>query len=494
VVMRVAQHPGIARRVPVRSRRRTTVQIQMRMLGAAVAAADTLVICVSVCVAWTLRSGLGFTDKVLAPPHLWIGGAAAVIGLWLALLAAGGAYSPRIFGGGPEEFKIVVMSTVLTAGTVGFAFYLSDSSVSRGFVVLTFCIGVSLLVGERFAVRMVVQSVRRRGHLLHRVIAVGGPNAINELVNILYRERYVGYQVVGACVPKNNTTMGRYVSVPVLGAPDDARAVCSSVGADTVLITGGSFSSSDDLRRVGWQLEGSSIDLVVIPSLAEVAGPRIHLRPVAGLPLMHVEPPQADAAGRWSKRLFDIVGALIALVLFAPIMAALALAIKIQDGGPILFRQARVGRNGSTFRCLKLRSMSVDAESRLTEIQHLNESGAVLFKVRGDPRITGVGRFIRRYSFDELPQLLNVLRGTMSLVGPRPPLPTEVEAYDDDVRRRLLVRPGMTGLWQVSGRSQLSWRESIRLDLYYVDNWSMVGDLVILAKTLQAVLSTRGSY
>ena len=473
---------------------RTPVQIHMRRLVAVVVAADLLVICLSVVMAWHLRTQFGFGATRSDVHHIWLVETVVIVGLWMGLLAARGGYSPRIFGGGPEEFKIVMMACALTAGAVGLTCYVLDSSLSRGFVVLTFPLGVSLLVAERYALRTLVQALRRRGHLLHRVVAVGGANAVNELVNILYRERYVGYQIVGACVPKASTSKEWYVSVPVLGTPDDARSACRRVGADTVLITGGSFASSVDLRRVGWQLEGSYIDLVVIPSLAEVAGPRIHLRPVAGLPLMHVEPPQADAAGRWSKRLFDVVGASVALCLFAPVMAVLAVVIKIQDGGPILFRQSRVGRAGSLFSCLKLRSMCVDAEARLPELQHLNLSDAVLFKVRKDPRITTVGRFMRRYSLDELPQLVNVLRGTMSLVGPRPPLPGEVEVYDDDVRRRLLVRPGMTGLWQVSGRSQLSWRESIRLDLYYVDNWSMIGDLVILAKTLRAVLTSEGSF
>ena len=245
---------------------------------------------------------------------------------------------------------------------------------------------------------------------------------------------------------------------------------------------------------MGWQLERSDISLIVVPSLAEVAGPRIHLRPVAGLPLMHIEPPQADAAGRWSKRLFDLVGASLLLCFFAPVMLVIASVIKLDDGGPVLFRQARVGRNGTMFDCFKFRSMCVDAEQRLAALQHLNETDGVLFKLRADPRITRLGRFLRRFSLDELPQLINVVEGSMSLVGPRPPLQSEVDVYGLDVHRRLLVRPGMTGLWQVSGRSELSWRESVRLDLYYVDNWSMMGDLIILAKTLRAVVASRGAY
>jgi FlaA1/EpsC-like NDP-sugar epimerase len=234
--------------------------MQMRWLGAGVAAADTVVIVGCLVVAWDLRTRLGFQNTSLGSTHAWVGAAAAIVGVWLVLLAGRGGYSPRIFGGGPEEFKIVLMATVLTAGAVGFVCDLADAALSRGFVMLLFPLGVFLLLLERYAVRRVVQSLRQHGHLLHRVVAVGGPNEINELVNVTYRERYVGCQVVGACVPQADRDAGRYVSVPILGTPDDARAVCSSVGADTVLVTGGSFSSSADLRRVGWQLEGSAID------------------------------------------------------------------------------------------------------------------------------------------------------------------------------------------------------------------------------------------
>jgi exopolysaccharide biosynthesis polyprenyl glycosylphosphotransferase len=218
------------------------------------------------------------------------------------------------------------------------------------------------------------------------------------------------------------------------------------------------------------------------------------MRPVAGLPLLHVEQPQTGEAGGLSKRLFDLVTATTGLVVLSPLLLLLALAVKLQDGGPVLFRQARVGRNGETFHMLKFRSMVVDAEARLAELRERNDFDDVLFKMKQDPRVTRLGRFLRKYSLDELPQLANVVRGEMSMVGPRPPLPAEVDRYGRDVHRRLLVRPGITGLWQVSGRSGLSWDESVRLDLYYVDNWSMVSDLVIIAKTVKAVLRSHGAY
>lgn len=473
----------------------STAQQFFRRLKYIVAFADLCVINLSLLVSWIISEELGSSERSSASQGEWIQDTVWLLIPWLAYLAIRGAYSPRLFGVGPEEFQIVSMSSVLAAGTVGLTCYLTNDNLSREYLVLAYSLGWPLLLIERYAVRAHVHRLRQHGRFLHRVIAVGGPNAVRELVNILKRERYVGYEVVGACVPDHTPAAVEEVPVPILGTARDSKTACDTVGADTVIVTDGSFSSSEDLRRVAWQLEGSPIDLIILPSLADVAGPRIRMRPVAGLPLMHVEAPQADAAGRWKKRLFDLVGAGLALLLLTPLMFAVACLIKLEDHGPILFRQPRVGRGGAVlFECLKFRSMCIDAESRLAEVKHLNESDGVLFKLRADPRCTQIGRILRRYSLDELPQLVNVMRGHMSLVGPRPPLPGEVEIYGDDVRRRLLVRPGLTGLWQVSGRSELSWRESVRLDLYYVDNWSMVGDLIILAKTWRAVLTSTGAY
>ena len=280
----------------------------------------------------------------------------------------------------------------------------------------------------------------------------------------------------------------------MLGTVFDTRRMCNEVGADTVLVARGGYDSSHEMRRIAWDLEGSGIDLIVVPSVTDVAGPRIHMRPVAGLPLLHMEQPQAGEAGGLSKRAFDVVLTAFGLLLLSPLLLVIAAVVKLQDGGPVFFRQSRVGRDGDAFGMFKFRSMVVDAEQQLSELKGANEMDSVLFKMKDDPRITKVGKFLRRYSVDELPQLFNVLRGEMSLVGPRPPLPSEVSQYHDDVHRRLLVRPGLTGLWQVSGRSGLSWDEAVRLDLYYVDNWSMTSDLVILFKTVQAVLGKAGAY
>jgi exopolysaccharide biosynthesis polyprenyl glycosylphosphotransferase len=246
---------------------------------------------------------------------------------------------------------------------------------------------------------------------------------------------------------------------------------------------------------MSWRLEGSGVTVVVAPQLTDIAGPRIHVRPVAGLPLLHIEQPEFRGMRRVIKSGIDRAVALVALLLLSPLLLGVAACVRLTSKGPALFKQVRVGAQGSHFTMLKFRSMRSDAEAQLAALRALNENGdGLLFKMKDDPRITGVGKWLRRFSLDELPQLINVLFGQMSLVGPRPPLPSEVERYGGDVSRRLLVKPGLTGLWQISGRSELPWDEAVRLDLHYVENWSVALDFMILWKTVGAVLHGRGAY
>ncbi len=466
-----------------------------RLLAASVLLADVAVLSAAVLLAWDLRLMFDVwvlepmaADSVIPPAGPWL------VPAWVAVLAAQGAYLPREFGHGPAEFRAVAWGSLLTAGLLGLFCYLVQMPLSRGFVVLAFAIGAPALMLERYAARKILHLQRSRGRLVQRVVVVGAPSGIEEVQRILERESYTGYQVIGACRPDAATWEAGATRTPILGSTADIREICRQAAADTVLVTRGGYDGSTELRRIAWSLEGSDVDLVVVPSLTDIAGPRISMRPVAGLPLLHVEQPQAGAAGGLMKRAFDVVMAGLALVVLSPVLLAVALAVKGEDGGPVLFRQRRIGRTGQPFDMLKFRSMVCDAEQLLPDLLHHNESDGVLFKIRQDPRITRVGRFIRRYSLDELPQLVNVLRGDMSLVGPRPPLPVEVEKYHDDVHRRLVVRPGLTGLWQVSGRASLSWDETVRLDLFYVDNWSMTFDLLIMAKTVRAVLGKSGAY
>jgi exopolysaccharide biosynthesis polyprenyl glycosylphosphotransferase len=301
--------------------------------------------------------------------------------------------------------------------------------------------------------------------------------------------------VVGAITPTAYDAAETSAGVPVIGHADDLSSFPAHVeGADVLFFAGGGHFSAGDLRQIQWELERHDVSLVVAPSLTDVSSERVRIRPVGGLPLMHLDAPRWGHAGRWAKRTFDIAGSSALIFATAPVFIWASVWIKISDRGPVLFRQTRTGREGEEFSCLKFRTMVVDAEARLKELQEQTGYAGGLFKMKDDPRITSPGRVLRRFSLDELPQLFNVLRGDMSLVGPRPPLPAEVQQYDGDTRRRLHVRPGMTGLWQVSGRSDLSWEEAVRLDLYYVDNWSMLQDLSILGRTFGAVLGSKGAY
>jgi exopolysaccharide biosynthesis polyprenyl glycosylphosphotransferase len=312
----------------------------------------------------------------------------------------------------------------------------------------------------------------------------------------LARHPEAGYWVLGACLSKRdqalldstNITLAK-TTIPVLGTPQRALESMDLVGADTLVIT-----SADDLppkrvRELSWGLEPGRQHLVVAPSLLDVGGPRIHTRPVAGVPLMHIETPTLSLIDRSVKRTFDIVGSALILVVLSPLFLAVAIAVATTSPGPVFYKQQRIGRLGGAFHMYKFRSMVVDADNKLAELlKAQGTEGTPLFKVRNDPRLTPIGPFIRKYSIDELPQLVNVFLGSMSLIGPRPQREAEVALYDEAAKRRLIAKPGMTGLWQVSGRSALSWEESIRLDLYYVENWTLTGDLMIMWRTAKAVL------
>ena len=458
------------------------------------AAVDAVVLGVAVALAWDLRQlfDVWFVEPLAtsnpahdAMPYLVLG--------WLVMLAAQGAYSSVHLATGSEGFRVVVLASLLMAGLAGLVCYLLALPLSRGFLLLVFVIGTPALLTERSVVRYCVHLARARGLLLHRVVAVGDAVATNELSEVLEREQHVGFRIVGACLPEGSETELDRFTVPLLGTVAELREVCERVGADTVLVARGGHPTPRHLRRIAWALEGSRINLVVVPSLTEVSVPRVSMRPVAGLPLLHVQQPRSAEAGGVAKRAFDLVGALVMLLVLAPLMLSVAAAVRLGDGGPVFYRQARVGRGGRTFGCLKFRSMVVDADRFEQGLRQQAGHLGALWKMDSDPRMTRVGAFIRRFSIDELPQLLNVVRGEMSLVGPRPQQAWEVETYTDWEGRRLRVRPGMTGLWQVSGRSQLSFDEAIRLDLYYVDNWSMTADLVIIARTVRAVLSASGA-
>ncbi len=412
--------------------------------------------------------------------------------IWLAALAGFGTYQLRHLRAGTTEYKRVLMASFIVAGATAIVSYLIKAEFPRGLYVLSFGLGTVGLVAARFVRRKSMAAIHRQGALMTPIVVAGDSAHVDEIAKVLRRETWLGYRVVGAVTQYQGDTTPN--GLPILGQATDTVDVIKDHDIATVIFAEGSFQSPADFRRMAWELEEHEIHMIVVPALTDISAQRLDVRPVAGLPLVDVARPQAIAAARWIKRTWDAAGSAVLLFLASPVMALVALAIKLEDGGPVLFRQTRVGLHGENFQCLKFRSMDLDAEARLAELIAANEGSGPLFKMTNDPRITRVGRFIRRFSLDELPQLWNALRGDMSLVGPRPALPAEVAQYDSDTRRRLEVRPGLTGLWQVSGRSNLSWDDTVRLDLYYVDNWSLLQDVQILFRTLKAIVGSSGAY
>jgi exopolysaccharide biosynthesis polyprenyl glycosylphosphotransferase len=420
---------------------------------------------------------------------------------WTGVVAAQRGYERRFLGVGPDEYRRLADATLVLfalAAVLSFAF---KGEFSRG--VLALFLPAVFLFSFLSRARLRRWLFRRRlaGNGMQRVLVVGRTDSVRHLADQLRREPWHGLVPVAACVPEASAAEPEQGNLHVSGAvtihgADEVtvlRAVAETE-ADVVAVASNPDLSGHALRRLAWSLDELDVDLVVSPGIVEVAGPRLSIRPIAGLSLLHLERPTTRGGRILIKTLLDRALALLLLAFISPAMLVVALAVKCTSAGPVLFRQARIGVSGRPFTMLKFRSMVIDAEERREELEKAGNTHEVLFKIRDDPRITRVGSVLRRFSIDELPQLWNVLRGEMSLVGPRPPLPQEAAGYSDDATRRLRVRPGMTGLWQVSGRSDLSWEESLRLDLRYVDNWSLILDATILWRTWRAVLGRAGAY
>ena len=426
----------------------------------------------------------------------WVTSIVLVI-VWMLMLGIFGSRSYRVLGTGAQEYRLITDASIRLFGLVAIIAFLFKIDFARGYVLMAFPLGVLVLIFSRWMWRQWLNVQRQKGEYSSRVLLVGSMDSTNHLARELARLPTAGYFVVGACVPNGATTglLGQ-TNVPVFVNIDRLDEAMAVTGADTVIITSSEELSAERIRQISWALEPGRQHLVVAPSLTDIGGPRIHTRPVAGLPLIHVETPRYSGSKHFTKRAFDVIASTALLIVLSPLMVSIALSVKFGSHGPVLFRQERIGINGSKFHMLKFRSMVVNAEELLGQLQaeHRAEGNAVLFKMADDPRITSAGRLLRRFSLDELPQLINVFHGEMSLVGPRPPLEREVSQYDSHVHRRFLVKPGITGLWQISGRSNLSWDDTVRLDLYYVENWSLVGDIAILWRTGRAVLAREGAY
>lgn len=423
----------------------------------------------------------------------------ALVIAWWIMLGYWGSREARILGSGSEEYKRVIASSAWLFGFVAVVSYALRIDTARGFVGLAFPAGALGLLAARWLVRQHLALERKNGKSSARVLIIGGPYSAAHLARSLNSAPSAGYFPVAAHLPGANrdTANGAGLTIPVTGIQSDFESILAIIldsHVDAVAISAGVNLHPHDLRRLGWELAARDIGMILAPALTDVAGPRIHTQPVAGLPLIHVSTPKLTGGKKVAKRAFDVAVAGLLVTVLSPVFLVLALLVRFSDRGPVFYRQERIGLRGTTFNMLKFRSMKVDADTELQALLEAQGSGDTpLFKVENDPRITAMGRILRKYSLDELPQLLNVLGGSMSLVGPRPQRAGEVALYDDAAHRRLYVSPGMSGLWQVSGRSNLSWDESIRLDLYYVENWSLMGDVLILFKTFKAVFASTGA-
>lgn len=421
--------------------------------------------------------------------------AAALVPTWVAAMAISRTYDRRVVTAGTDQYRRVVQGTIWLIALIALLSFALHVQVSRELTFVSVPCAAVLTIISRFAARKRLYHAFAKGCCAHRVLAIGAPREANELIAHLHRASHVGLRVVAALTPGHTAPPLLPIGVTWAGSDlDDALRQAGRFGADTLAIAGSHPQADGGLRSLSWALEGTGIALLVAPAVTDVAGPRIRVRPVDGLPLLQIERPELNGPTRLVKIIMDRALAALLILLLSPVLIACAVGVKLSSRGPIIFSQVRLGFQGGHFAMWKFRSMKVGSDVDRIALQEENDLDGGLFKIRRDPRITAFGRFMRRWSIDELPQLFNVLSGTMSLVGPRPLPVADIERFQGPVRRRLLVKPGMTGLWQVSGRADLPWEECVRLDLYYVENWSVTLDLIVLWRTFWAVVRGRGAY
>ncbi len=458
---------------------------------------DVAAVALAIFVAYATRidaQGVTRVSGEFSPSYLVV--SVLLMWAWIFVLVAGRTEDRRVVGSGPAEYQRVVGATWRLFAAVAVVAYLLRMEIGRSYLAVALPVGLALLLAERFAWRQWLHRRRNAGHDQSRILVVGQRRRAEALIRELKARPNAGFGVVGVCIPEGERGVSTVDGTPVLGSMDDAAALAREYHADAVAVAGSDALTAEAVRRLGWDLEGSGIDLALAMGLTDVAGPRVLMQPVSGLPLIYVDEPQFTGPKYVLKTVADWVGALLITLVISPLLLALAILVKATSPGPVFYRQERIGVRGETFGMLKFRSMSVNAHERLAEVlaaEGVTEVG-LFYKPKNDPRVTPIGRVLRKYSLDELPQLFNVLRGEMSLVGPRPQIDAEVALYDRTAHRRLLVKPGLTGLWQVSGRSELSPQEGIRMDVYYVENWSLFGDLIILARTAKVLVAGEGAY
>lgn len=470
----VPARPPLARRWAASHRRRLV-------------AMDAAAIIAAVAVSYLLRfpaAGLGL-DTALGARYALVG--VIITTIWLSALALFGTRRPAIAGDTAAEFARVTAASMAAFGLLAVLSLGFLPDIARGYLLLALGGGLALVLTGRGLAQARLRRARRNGQCRDRALLIGHPDDVAEV-----RARFDAeerYRTVGTASTESTGELpNRNVH-----CPQDIAAWAGELHADTVILASPP-ADGQELRRLAWALEGTAAEIALASPLNDIADERLRVEPGDGAALLVVELPRFEGGRHHVKRAFDIVASALSLLIAGPIIGVLALLVRLTSPGPAFFRQTRVGRDGTTFTMIKLRTMVVTAERDLDALRAQSEGAGPLFKMKNDPRVTRLGAVLRRFSLDELPQIWNVLRGDMSLVGPRPPLPREVADYDAPARRRLLITPGLTGLWQVGGRSELSWEESIRLDLYYVENWSLRGDLAIILRTLGVLIRPSGAY
>jgi exopolysaccharide biosynthesis polyprenyl glycosylphosphotransferase len=412
-----------------------------------------------------------------------IGIATVILFSWLVVLWFNGSRDTNILGFGADEYKRLINATLFSFTFIAFISYIFKLEISRGFVLLIFPTGlISLFITRRILRKRLLKS-RNEGRYVSRVLLLHSGEA-DPVEKRLLLAKHAGLNIVHKLKTQESQEFNHKQIV--------AEALAND--CDQIMVGQSAIISASELRNLGWALEETSIDLVVAPAVTEIAGPRLKVSNVEGLPLLHLDQPVFSGSAKAAKRLLDLLLSAIGLILISPFLIVIALVIKSHDRGTVLYSQKRVGQNNKEFNVYKFRTMYEGSHEKRDEVMAQTNKDLRLAKSPNDPRITKPGAFLRRWSIDEIPQIINVFKGEMSLVGPRPPLAVEVNMYEKSEKRRLLVKPGLTGLWQVSGRSELDWEDAVRLDLYYVENWSLTLDILILIRTAAAVWRGEGAY
>jgi len=456
----------------------------------AILGTDALVLATATFLGFITRFSVAELESSLVGPIQTVGTLAPI--MWLLVLALNGSYEQRVVGLGLAEYGRILQSALWMVALVSIVSFLGKYDTSRAYVLLVIPIGTAGLLAERWLWRRWILHKRSQGKELQSTIVVGSEDDRRHVADSLQERHWAGYEVVDEFEAPTGEQEGLGNAsaewMDALMERIDAGQIMCIALAPTCGLNGA------DIRELSWRIEGRGIDLLISSTLGAITGPRLSLRVATGLPFMHLDEVGLGLTKRTVKRTIDLVLSVVALVVLLPVFLVIALGVLVSSGTPIFFRQNRIGQRGQVFRMWKFRTMVPDADAQRENLRAEQQSDAPIAKFTNDPRVTPFGRFLRRWSLDELPQLMNVVTGDMSLVGPRPHPIDDVQRYRDSDTRRLLAKPGMTGLWQVAGRSDLSWDDAVELDLLYIENWSVVADAAILARTVQAVLTRSGAY